>query len=49
MRPWLISAALSSFSWLTVLMEAGTRSRRDTRVPVYNQINSFRDQYLKAL
>lgn len=44
-RSWLTSATLSGFNGLTVLMRAGTRSRQDTCVPVYNQINSFRDQY----
>lgn len=48
LRAWLAPAALSSFNGLTVLMQAGTRSRQDTHVPVYNQINSLRDQYSSA-
>lgn len=48
LRAWLASATLSSFNGLTVLMQAGTRSRQDTHVLVYNQINSFRDQYSSA-
>lgn len=46
--PRSAQASLSSFNGLTVLMHAGTRSQQDTYVPVYNQINRFRDQYSSA-
>lgn len=41
---WLNLATLSSFNGLTVLLQAGTRSRKNIHAPVFNQINSFRDQ-----